>query len=645
MNARARLSPLPRRPGAWARRVRAPESEFLALIGWWPTLILVGAVGLVAVSLGMTSARFQSPGAEVFFWCGLLLIFSPIALRLALPGPSRFERYALIATLALGLYVIKLLHSPVAFTFYDELLHQRTAQDILASGRLFVDNPLLPTSPYYPGLENVTVALARLSGLPVFDTGALLLAAARLLLVLALMLLYEQISGSARVAGLGALVYITNPAFVYFDAQFAYETLALPLAVTLLWLEARRADAQLSTPHQRCWRVTMTVLLAGLVVTHHITVYFLLGLLVLWSVISLWDRWRARRHARASGQAPEPWRLGAGPEWLATLILVASLAWLYGVAQVTLSYLGGNFRSSLRELLAFLTGQSAGRRLFEGFAQDVAPAWERASGYLAVLLLGLGLLVGLWQVWFRHRRRPALWVMAIAALAYPATQLLRVTPFGLQLASRTPEFLFVPLGLVVAVGVTERWLERARGWVPPAALALLLSVVMVGGVILGWPRWARLPGPYRVAADTLSIEPQGLAAAYWAGEALGPGQRVAADRINALLMLAYGGQNPVTSSYSGVNVPELFFSESFGPGELAILQRGKIRYVVVDRRLSRELPLGGVYYESGERDARRHNPPIALERLEKYDALEGAYRIYDSGDITIYDVGAISHAP
>ncbi len=49
--------------------------------------------------------------------------------------------------------VIRALTSPLHFYLYDEFLHWRTENDVIASGHLFTPNSLLPVSPYYPGLE------------------------------------------------------------------------------------------------------------------------------------------------------------------------------------------------------------------------------------------------------------------------------------------------------------------------------------------------------------------------------------------------------------------------------------------------------------------------------------------------------------
>ncbi|MFN8568878.1 MAG: hypothetical protein U0Z44_15485 [Kouleothrix sp.] len=98
----------------------------------------------------------------------------------------------------LGLYLIKLLRSPLAFTFPDELQHWRTINNILEQGRLFAWNPILPISPLYPGLENATSAIISLSGLPIFPAGALLIGVVRLVLMLSLYLLFEVLGRSPR---------------------------------------------------------------------------------------------------------------------------------------------------------------------------------------------------------------------------------------------------------------------------------------------------------------------------------------------------------------------------------------------------------------------------------------------------------------
>ncbi len=614
----------------------------------WLVPMLLAALGGLFVAVAMTAARHGLDYADLGYWAGLLLMLVPVAARLTRSSPTRSERVILLVGLGLWLYLVKLLHSPTALTFYDELLHWRTATDILASGRLFGENPLLPVSPYYPGLESATLLLAQFAGLPLFEAALLMLATARILGVLALFLLYEQVTRSHRLAGLATLIYVTNPAFVYFDKQFAYESLGLPLVLLLLWLEARRQSE--TTPARHAFTALAVLILAVVIMTHHLSSYALSAFLVLWSLVWL----GLRRSSRSSA---------SGPLWLTGATLLGTAAWLFMVAQVTIDYLGGNLVVTLGEIVSLIMRESAGRRLFHGFGGDVAPLWEQLAAFGAVLGVLVVLPLGLLALWPRYRERPLAIALGMGALAYPVTQALRFTPFGLQVAGRTPEFLFLALGLVLAaawhhlgfarsnrqpvpLGRTGVWLvDRARPFLASRTLfTVWITVLFVGGVILGWPLWGRMPGPYLVVADSRSIERQGLTVAGWAREQFEPQERVAADRINALLLLAYGRLDPVTASYDAVNVPELFFAPGFGPGQRNIIREGRIRYIVIDRRLVESDPSAGFYFEPGERSRDAIVLPVGVLLQEALEIQPDVHRIMDSGDIIIYDVGAIRDA-
>src|SRR5262249_46725985 len=137
---------------------------------------------------------------------------------------------------------------------------------------LFHANSLQPISPYYPGLELFTAVFAKLSGLPVFVSGAVVVGAARAVLAAALYALFAEASGSQRVAGLGAVVYMANPSFLYFDAGFAYESFALPLVVVALLLAVRWARLRGGARSHALLACTLAVV-AALVVTHHLSSY------------------------------------------------------------------------------------------------------------------------------------------------------------------------------------------------------------------------------------------------------------------------------------------------------------------------------------------------------------------------------------
>src|SRR5262249_25213161 len=158
---------------------------------------------------------------------------------------------------------------------------------IFATGRLFAENTVLPATPLYPGMEAITAALMHFTGLDVFAAGMVLIGLARLLLLLALFLVYEQLSRSPYAAGLACVIYAGNANFLYWGAQFSYESLALPLASIVLFLVVRREQAaNAASPPSQSERVSLTVAalmgITAVVVTHHLSSYFLAGLLAVW---------------------------------------------------------------------------------------------------------------------------------------------------------------------------------------------------------------------------------------------------------------------------------------------------------------------------------------------------------------------------
>ncbi|MGH9422138.1 MAG: hypothetical protein ACRD3J_19330, partial [Thermoanaerobaculia bacterium] len=269
-------------------------------------------------------------------------------------------------------------------------------------------------------------------------------------------------------------------------------------------------------------------------------------------------------------------------------------------------------------------------------------AWERLIGSASVavtlLLLPLGLLI----VWVQHRWNPVTVALALLALLYPLSLLARLTPIGADVAARTPEFLYIGVGVVVALALARFSYSGRLGSFRLAAVGSALAVLVVGGVLVGMPGWERLPGPYLVSADSRSIESEGLAAAAWSNAVLGPNNNFVADRVNRLLLSTYGQQTIVTSYATGVPVNQLFFAPQIGDAERQIVQAGQVRYLLADQRLTTALPTVGHYFDSGEETlVGPRVSPLDPELLDKFDDTPDVSRVFDSGDIRIYDISGL----
>ncbi|GAC1398991.1 MAG: hypothetical protein NVSMB49_08190 [Ktedonobacteraceae bacterium] len=604
------------------------QSQIIRL-GWFPILALVAMLGVLLVACTYTAARYGATGIDNFFWLGILLIFVPPVIRLISPAASRLERINVLCAITVCFSLIYIMFSPLYFSSHDEFLHWRTADDIARSGHLFSSNSLLPTSPFYPGLEIVTNAFSTLSGLTTFQAGILVIGIARLLMILSLFLLYEQITHSSRIAGIASLLYMTNPHFLFFDTGFSYEALALPLAIFLLFIVA---DHNKLTHHRRWTTLAAFITLSAVVVTHHMTDYILDGLLILWVLI---DRIQLPAHLRQSNLTK-----------IALFGIVTSLVWITLKGNPVVEYLSSYFGTALDELGHILTGSDSARQLFASSGSQPTPLWERFVALASVALIVLCLPLSLLCIWQRFRYNTLVRMLGIASLLYPLSHVFRFTNFGSEITDRAAAFLFIPLGCILAIFITQFWPARRLNWKHTALITSALAITFLGGAILGaGPPWGLLPGPYLVGADSRSIEPEGIQTALWANSYLGPNNRVAADRTNRLLMSTYGNQRIVTSLEDGIDVSSIFFSLHLNADDISTLHDAQLRYLVVDLRLSTALPAIGVYFEPGEPGFLKRTKPIDRQALTKFNTIPTINRVFDNGSIVIYDVRELTNAP
>jgi hypothetical protein len=604
-------------------------------------LALVAALGLLLVAIGNDAARDNSDSLrQGLFWVGLVAIYAPIAFRLVSSSAGREERIALVLTLAASLFLVKVLRSPTGFTRFDELGWWRATHNATSAGGAFSYNPIVVSTAGFPGLSTVTAAISALSGLSIFHAGLLVIGVARITLILALFLFLERTIGSARAAGIGIAVYACNPSFLYFDAQFGYESLALMLAVALLLATLRWSDrSERRLPEALPGTVGVLIVLAlMLVITHHMTTLAALLFCALWTVAIL-----VLARGRRVDYAGE-WL--AGPGLPAALIGVTALFWFAFVAGgVTVAELGGVFSGAVHSLLN-LIGGGGSKQLFGGSGQSEPPIAQALVVASVIPLLAV-IVLGVLKMWREREDDPLRVTLTGVAVLYPLTLGLRLTLASSETSQRASEFVFVGIAflaamLIVESGWTRRRLLRLAGLLAFTAVA---TVTFLGGFIIGELQATRQPGPYMVGAEDRSITSQGLAAARFASAHLPAGSRILADRTNATLLGSYGGLDPVFGRYAGVSVPRVLFSERFDRADRRVVHGQSLAYVVVDRRLTREPPLIGYYVESDEEGAFERTRPIAIDSLRKFESVPGVNKVYSNGPISIYDTSALLRRP
>lgn len=633
---------------------QASEEDQHNSLSWCLIITLINTLGLLCVAYGFTQTRQTGADPSLWLFLSLLLLFMPVVVKLLLPTTTRAERIYLLCLLGISCYLVKILTSPLYFSLFDEFLHMRTANDIISSQHLYSENSILPVSAYYPGLEIVTNALSTLSGFDTFYAGTIIIGIARLIMMVALFLLYEQLLKSHRAASIATIVYITNPHFLMFDAEFSYESLAFPLTVLILVvlvpyqtiavrlkdlkrLLLRNEAPAFSAEALKNLRIDLVritgiawFVIVALSFTHHITSYFLTSVLALWALIYVWMR-----------LAPI-YKSGL----VATVLFAigVSLLCIFRPDNPIVDYLSSFAGSTVTEFGHILSGSGGARQLFTSYNDHPTPIWQRGLTISSFLLVLAGLPFGLLCLW-RQRSNALIFAFGIIAFLYPFIQVFRFTNTGSEFTDRAAAFLFLPLSYVLALFFIHFWPLRRFRWPQIILITLVLTILMCGGVVLGaGPQLAVFPGPYEVIADGHSIEEQGIESAQWTQRHLALNSRVASDRINQILQAVYGQQYIVSTLDTKMDVSPIFLDPDFSANDLALLQEARIRYLVVDMRLTRSRPLLGFYYEQSEAGAYQHLKPIDRQAFEKFRTLHGIETLYDGGDIIIYDMGEITDA-
>jgi hypothetical protein len=611
----ARLVVSPNRPPTRPTRLRRLT---------WPLVVGAAAAGTVVVgySYRLSAQAYPANLYYLVFWAGMLVAALPVSAKLAAPATARSARLWSVLLFGIVTAMPKFLRNPTEPRYHDEYAHWREAVDAASSGQLFRPNTLIPIVEFFPGTSALTVTTHWFSGLSLWSAGTLVVLTMHVLGLFAVYLLGEVTLSSARAGGVAAVVYGINPSAIYFDTQYAYESVAINLFLWTLALTALAAQAGLT----RRWAfyLTATVSALGCVVIHHLTTLFLiaaLGTVALTATIH--NRWlrRSSRELRA-------WWIMLG------VTIVLAVAWVMLVARPTLAYLSPYFGNSLQQLGSMAEKKGDGGRQL--LAANAQPMWEQLLTAAAPLVL---VCVVIAAALLARRRQVRLasptWGLIAFGLGYFVSIPFILAPSGAEGARRAWGFTYIGVALIVAL-VTVYWPRQRASrpsprWRVPLTVGVFV-ILLIGNVGGGLNDPYRFPGPFRWGTDTNSASDEARTVARELAARVGR-VRVATDAYTALQLAAYGGLIVAAPSV-GFPTWDLSQTGDDPPPELAgMMVSSGYDYLVIDIRMAEESPFNGHNFGPGDPLVGRATP---MEYLTRLDSVPWASRVITTEHLRVY---------
>jgi hypothetical protein len=554
------------------------------------TSVTAGATLLVFVYRWALSA----PPNYDLFWAGMACMFVPlwlVALSRA-PEPTVLVSIALVGLCS---YLPAFLRAPTRPVFGDALGHYLSVENTLRTGDLFTPNPVVPVAAYYPGLHALTAALVKMSGASIWHVAITLLALLHISSLLGIYSISLTLSNSKRGSAMAATIYGISPQFQFFDSQFAYESLAVPLLIWTIVLVLYRQKANHG-------RYSPNLLLASAflgaccVVTHHVTSYVLVLTLVLIGVSQLVVGDRRRAHSS----------LGIG-----LLLGLLAIGWVALTKAPVIPYLDFFPRTAfdaIGPIFHKLLGESTSATVSVGgspapatrslFGGSTLPLYEHYAAFAVQVIAFAASATAVWRLGHWHWHSGALLALVLLAVSYFLFLPLRLNLTGEQGAGRVSTYQWIGIAIVVAVGLVAepptgsvgrhttkrphpfRKTVRNSPWAPAIA-TVVLFVSLVGNYGASVDAGFQFPGAFQLGSsdgrDT-PLEAVTLAERFLAAE--GPGRTIVTDGATGRIFETYAYTQPTIIQW------EFYLAEYYSSRQLRNLAYSDhISAIVLDDRV------------------------------------------------------------
>jgi hypothetical protein len=571
----------------------------------FPILIGALAVGVVLFVVANRQAEVSAAsGHFAVFWLGMLAGIAAIAWA-GFRARRRSEFNLALTLFGVFTFVPKFVESVNSPAYFDEYAHLRHVQDMLASGHVGVTNPFLPVVRFYPGLGLATEAVHFVTRLSLWHSGQVIILAAHCAAILLVSAVAVALGLSRRAAFFAALIFATNPSFLYFDSQYAYESLAIPLMLATVYCTVRVRRAPTARSGYLFTGIGILSAVAT-ALTHHISA--LVGLTIcLLVAIFVPAAGYADPDAPARSRRLRPLIEG----WvLAVWTAAASGLWVLGFASSTRAYLFPSLRRGYRQVLQRITGHSV--RTVQNpltgttdtrttahtpFAGTSIPLYERAVAVILPFLVLALIAYNVWRIWRTPNRRRELRLAApflVLSAGYFLSLPLALTAGGGDPAHRSWPFLYIGVAIVAVWSFGRPSIQQSRrlqlsGPRRIVVVAVGLLVLTIGNVASGANVIYRFPGPPVFATDGRFETAELSQLTTWVDGSLPGGAGVVTDRFTAQAVMARTRLNVPTSSQAFAYA--LYSSPKTPSDQLrAFLRANNFHYFILDERITTQIP-------------------------------------------------------
>jgi hypothetical protein len=229
-----------------------------------------------------------------------------------------------------------------------------------------------------------------------------------------------------------------------------------------------------------------------------------------------------------------------------------------------------------------------------------------------------------------------------------------LTGGGAEGAHRSWAFSFIGIAVVCGLawtygvspavvgryGPLGRWLERlARPGVRIGVVAVVLTVMYVGGAALGTNISSRFPGSVQVGDDARSVSREGAAVAAWMAAHAPIDSNVVADRYTSQQVSSTGRMAALSPSAS---FPLWDLYMSVKPVRRQVLNQVRdahVDYFIVDARMAATRPRMGFWF-IGDEPGAGGSKPFPRAAIERFNCLPWLRATYAAGPLTVYKVDA-----